>query len=172
MKINREIIINGVSNNTEYELTGVELERAYNEYVERHDKDEVVRQLKDMEYEDLENIPEEIIADLASQVREKMEDYRDQAIISVIQRNEELLAPYKEAWKLFEIECTQTRRRTFTVRAKNDDDADRIFEEWRDRNTRDYDYEMSDAEIDDEDIGTAYEVGGNPDYAEIKGEDD
>lgn len=40
MKIQREIIINGESQRVDYELTGIELERAFNEYQYTHDKEE------------------------------------------------------------------------------------------------------------------------------------
>ena len=128
MKITREIIINGMSNSTEYELTGIELERAYNEYVEIHDKNEVIHHLKDLEYEDIDGIPEDIIADLASQSREKMENFRDDAVLSTIHDNEDLLAPYKEKWKVFTKKVRVEVEKEYTIKAKNEDDADALWE--------------------------------------------
>ena len=172
MKISREIIINGESMRMDYELTGVELERCYNEYVEKHDRDEVVHQLKDLEYEDLENIPENIIADLASQVREQMENYRDQAILNVIHQNEELLAQYKEKWKVFSCEIKLTKTHTYTVRAKNSTDAENILNNWVERN----DYEV---ESDFENEYPEYDYGWmeeeeniDPDDADISMDED
>ena len=129
MKISREIMNNSI----EIELTGIEIERTYNEYIERHDKDEVIRQLKDMDYENLDNIPEEIIADLASQVRERIEEYRDQAIIKLIHQNEELLAQYKEKWKIFRKKVTVTAEHEYTIKAKSAEEAEAIFETWSER---------------------------------------
>lgn len=171
MKISREIIINGESNNTEYELTGIEIERCYNEYVEQHDKDDVVRNLKEMEYEDWENIPEEIIANLVSQVRERMKSDRDDAIMLVIHQNEDVLEKYKEVWKSFDIVYEQTRRHTFSVRAKTREGAEDLFSKWKDRNWRDFDDAMNDEDEYDGDIWSTDETNDDPDCADISGEE-
>ena len=125
-----------------------------------------------------ENIKDELPADLFGRmvdavVREKdamdnnMGDNLSPAVNAVIEKYAEELKPYKEEpWGLFEIECKQTRTKTWTIRAKNADDADRIFAEWRENHTREYDEEMADAELDD-DIDTAYACEGNPEYADI-----
>lgn len=171
MKISREIIINGISQTTEYELTGVELERAYNEYVEIHDKNEVIHQLKDAEYEDIENIPDDIIADLASQVRERMEEYRDQAILDLIRKNEETLAPYKDKWKVFTKKVTLTVDKEYTIKARNEEEADTLFERWSERHGSEMvDDLMEDAEYNgdfDYDDPEEYDEFGDPDNADI-----
>ena len=172
MKISREIIINGVPQRVDYELTGVELERCYNEYIERHDKDEVIRRLKDLEYEDLENIPENIIADLASQVRERMEEYRDQAIIKLIHDSEELLAPYKEKWKVFTKKVRVEVEKEYTIKAKNEEDADALWEKWFERHSQrvidDLAYEMDTQNFDEDD--PEEDEYTDPEYADIKEE--
>lgn len=175
MKITREIIINGMSNNTEYELTGIEVERAYNEYVERHDRNEVVHQLKDLEYEDLENIPEDIIADLASQFREKIDNLMDDVVLEVIRKNEERLEKYKEKWKVFTKTVHVEADKEYTIKARNESEADAIWEKWSERYVNritedmceeiqyngnwDYDYDMDEDEYCD------------PDDADIKEDD-
>ena len=73
----------------------------------------------------------------------------------------------EEPWGLFAIECTQTKKVTWTIRAKSDDDAERIFEEWRNHHIREYDDAFADADVDDEDIDSAYACEGNPEYADI-----
>ena len=170
MKISREFIINGESQNVEYELTGIELERCYNEYVELHDRNEVLHQLRDLEYEDIENIPEDIIADLASQVREKMEEYRDDAILSVIRQNGEILEKYKEAWKSYDIEYEQTRRHIFSVKAKRREEAEELFCKWKERNRREFDDTMNDEDEYDGCICSTDETSDDPDYADISEE--
>ena len=133
MKITREIIINGMSNNTEYELTGIELERCFNEYQSTKDLSEVVHQLKDLEYEDLENIPEDIIADLASQVREKMNNLMDEVVLEIIRRNAEILEQYKQKWKVFTKTIHVEADKEYTIKARNESEADAIWEKWSER---------------------------------------
>ena len=175
MKISREFIINGESKNVEYELTGIELERCYNEYVELHDRNEVLHQLRDLEYEDIENIPEDIIADLASQVRERMNDLRDEVVLEIIRKNDETLEPYKEKWKVFTKTIHVEADKEYTIKARNESEADAIWEKWSERNGSrieedmceeiqnngdwDWDYDMSEDEYDD------------PDNADISEED-
>ena len=130
MKITREIIINGMSNNTEYELTGIELERCFNEYQSTKDRSEVVHQLKDLEYEDLENIPEDIIADLASQFRETMDNLMDDVVLEVIRKNEEILEPYKEKWKVFTKTVHVEADKEYTIKARSESEANEIWEKW------------------------------------------
>ena len=175
MKITREIIINGMSNNTEYELTGIELERCFNEYQSTKDRSEVVHQLKDLEYEDLENIPEDIIADLASQVREKMNNLMDEVVLEVIRRNEEILEPYKQKWKVFTKTIHVEADKEYTIKARSESEANEIWEKWSERYGRqitndmceeieyngdwDWDYDMDEDEYCD------------PDDADIKEDD-
>lgn len=176
MKITREIIINGESTNVEYELTGIELERCFNEYQSTHDQSEVIHQLKDLGYEDLENIPEDTIADLASQVREKMDNLMDEVVLEVIRKNEEVLEPYKEKWKVFTKTVRVEATKEYTIKARNESEADEIWEKWSERHNEeitddmcdevqyngdwDYDYDMEedeycdpdDADISEEDV--------------------
>lgn len=171
MKISREIIINGMSNNTEYELTGIELERAFNEYQSTHDRAEVIHQLRDLEYEDLENIPEDIIADLASQVRERMNDLMDEVILEIIRKNGEVLEPYKEKWKVFTKKVTLTVDKEYTIKARNEEEADALFERWSERHGSEMlDDLTEDAEYNgdfDYDDPEEYDEFDDPDNADI-----
>ena len=167
MKITREIIINGESQRVDYELTGIELERCFNEYQSTKNQNKVVHQLKDLEYEDLENIPEDIIADLASQFREKMDNLMDDVVLEVIRKNEEILEPYKEKWKVFSCEVTQTKTHTYTVRAKNSTDAENILNNWFDHHESQVEYDFED-ELADTDFGWMEEEEDfDPDNADI-----
>jgi len=174
MKISREIIIDGEAVRRDIDLNGIELERAYNEYVEVHDKNEVIHQLKDLEYEDLENIPEDIIADLASQVRERMEGYRDRAILDLIRENEELLAPYKEKWKVFTKKIEVIVEKEYTIKARNESEAETLWEKWYERHNNqineDMNYEMrinGDWDLNDDIEEDEY---GDPEDADINEE--
>ena len=175
MKISREIIINGMSNNTEYELTGIELERCFNEYQSTHDRSEVVHQLKDLEYEDLENIPEDIIADLASQVREKMDSLMDEVVLKVIRENEEVLEPYKEKWKVFTKTIHVEATKDYTIKARNESEADAIWEKWSERHGRQITDDMNE-EVQyngdwDWDYGMEEDEYCDPDDADISEEE-
>ena len=170
MKISREIIINGNSQNTEYELTGIELERCYNEYIELHDRNEVIHQLKDLEYEDLDNIPEDIIADLASQVRDKLNTYMDDAVLKVIHDNEEKLEEYKEKWKSFYCEVTQTKTHGFYIKAKDKHEAEDLLQKYIERREDDVQDEFE-YEIPDYETGWIDECNTDPENCDIKEED-
>lgn len=175
MKINREIIINGISNNTEYELTGIELERAYNEYVAVHDRNEILYKLQDLEYEDIESIPEDVIADLASQLRTKMNDHMDDAVLDVVLRNEETLAPYKEKWKTYTKTVRVEAEKEYSIKARSEAEAETLWERWSEKHGRQITEDMCD-EIEyngdwdwDEDIEE--DAYGDPDDADISEED-
>lgn len=168
MKISREIIINGESQNVEYELTGIELDRASNENLSKHDKAEIIHQLTDLEYK---NVPDEVIDDLANQFRTMIDDAIDDFILKVIHNNEEMLEEYKDKWKVFTVKVTQTKDRWFTIRAKDEQEADNLIANYLEENWReaeDY-FEDEDAEYDtyymEEDHYT------DPDDAEVKGDD-
>lgn len=175
MKITREIIINGMSNNTEYELTGIELERCFNEYQSTHDRDEVVHQLKDLEYEDLENIPEDIIADLASQVRDKLNNLMDEVVLEVVRKNEETLEPYKQKWKVFTKTIHVEADKEYTIKARSEYEANEIWEKWSERHGRQITEDMNE-EIEyngdwDWDYDMSEDEYGDPDDADISEED-
>lgn len=174
MKISREIIINGESQNTEYELTGIELERCFNEYQSQKDKDLVVHYLRDAEYEDVDNIPEEIIADLASQFRDNIDSLIDDSMMRIINRNEDSLEEYKEKWKVFSTEVTLTLTHEYTIKARNREEAKQIFESWSENNCDQMEEDLvEDARYNgDWDYGYMYEDDStDPDCADISKED-
>ena len=178
MKISREIIINGQSQRIDYELTGVELERAFHEYQNIADKNEVTARLKESgEYERWEEIPDEIISQMAEDFRTEMDtiadtmgDGRIPAMESVFNKHKEELEEYKEKWKVFSREVTLTLTRTYTIRAETHGQADAIFEEWAENHE---DILISDMEAEipsgDWDYGTIWEDDDTlPEYADIQ----
>ena len=109
MKIQREIIINGESQRVDYELTGIELERAFNEYQYTHDKAEVLHQLKDLEYND---VPDDIVDMIVAKFRGELDgDTFDAMVIGCIENFEDELEEYKRKWKVFSVELTRTLKR-------------------------------------------------------------
>jgi len=169
MKISREIIIDGVSQRVDYELTGVELERAYLEYQNQSDKAEVTARLKESgEYERWDEIPDEIISQMAEDFRTEMDtiadtmgDGRIPAMESVFRRHKEDLADYKEKWKVFSREITLTLTRDYTIRAKTAEQACAIFKRWAENHEDEFISDME-AEI----------PGGDWDYGMVWEEDD
>ena len=171
MKITREIIINGNSQNTEYELTGIELERCYNEYVFAHDKNEILRQLKDLEYEAVDEIPEDKIEEMAKSVAEKMEELRDEIVLKVIRENEEDLAEYKTKWKVFSAKVSQTKERYYTIKARDEREAENLLANYLEK---EYDRANDDFEYEDAEYNTLYIDEDNytdADNADIKEDD-
>ena len=75
MKITREIIINGEAQQVSYELTGIELERCYNEYVNREEKNAIVNRLDEDEFEGIMDIPDDLIQRMAEKYHKFLDEY-------------------------------------------------------------------------------------------------
>ena len=132
MKITREVLINGVSMTTEYELTGIELERCYNEYRATHTADEVRRQLRDSEENyDVDSIPDDVIGTIVDEVHSIIDEstFNDTVLIA-IQNNANQLEQYKPHYKVFTKRVRVTLEHEYTIRAKDECDAEDIFDEW------------------------------------------
>lgn len=121
------------------------------------------------------DVPSEIIERLSKDVVEEKDAFDANmgsnifpAMEAVIRKNADELGKYKkDPYKLFEIEYIQTRKRTWTIRARNREEADLIFHIWRDNHMDRYDDDIADGDIDDT-CGYLKEVPGNPDTAEIQ----
>ena len=167
MEITRNILNNDMTIN----LTSEELERAAMEYLYRTARVEVVRQIEDME--EYKNVPDDLIDVITTEFREKMDgDLRDEMILAAIHQHDEELEEYKQKWKVFSVKVTQTKERWFTVRAKDESDADTLLEEFLNDSwdkAAEY-FEDEDGEYDsyylEEDRCT------DPDDAEIKSEEE
>lgn len=168
MKITRNIC----GTDVEIELTMSELSEAFDE-VRRYNTYEMLNERLMQEEGIKDEIPDELFEQMVKEVMEEQEGFDEHmgsnifpAMNAVIEKHKDELKK-EEPWGLFEIECTQVRKRTWTVRAKNAEDADHIFEEWRNHHTYEYDSEMADADIDEDNIDSAYACEGNPEYADI-----
>lgn len=169
MKIQRESIIGGQVQSVEFELTGIELERAFNEYQYTHDKAEVLHQLKDLEYND---VPDDVVDRIVAKFRGELDgDTFDAMVIGCIENFEDELEEYKRKWKVFSVELTRTLKHEYTIKARDEDEAQRIFERWCEHHENVIASDMHDEDPED-DTGFFYEEEGcNPDYADITEEE-
>jgi hypothetical protein len=154
------------------DLTEGEILDAHYE-VERYNTQEMLNERLMQEENIIDEIPPELLRQMVKEVmieKDTMDSNMGSNIFpamnAVIEKHKDELKK-EEPWGLFEIECTQTRKVTWTIRAKSDDDAERIFEEWREHHIREYDMAFEDAEVSDEEIDSAYACEGNPEYADI-----
>lgn len=154
------------------DLTEGEILDAHYE-AERYNTREMLNERLMQEENIIDEIPAELFGKMVDEVMQE-KDAMDEnmgsnifpAMTAVIEKHKDELKK-EEPWGLFEIECTQTRKVAWTIRAKSDDDAERIFEEWREHHIREYDDAFADADVDDEEIDSAYACEGNPEYADI-----
>lgn len=173
MKISREIIVNGVSQNIEYELTGVELERCFNEYRHTRIANEVRRQLRDGEY-DADAIPEHIIGEIVHDIEYDLDDDTfDTIVLQNISAHKGKLEQYKCKWKVFSKRVTMTATHEYTIKAKSEADAEAIFERWSESNAKQILEDLTedaDQEAEFEYDCVDEEPGCDPDYADIEEE--
>ena len=165
-----------------FELTDAEMESAFGEFQFQNDVVNVKARLEESgEYENFENIPDELIYAMAKKYREHIEGFAetmgDNSIPSfeaTVKEFSEKLEEYKEKWKVFSKEVTLTLTHEYTIKAKNKEQADNIFESWAESNA----YQMTEDLCEDAqwngdfDYGYTYEDDStNPDYADISEED-
>lgn len=154
------------------DLTEGEILDAHYE-AERYNTQEMLNERLMQEENIIDEIPPELFRQMVDEVMQE-KDAMDSnmgsnifpAMNAVIEKHKDELKK-EEPWGLFEIECTQTRKVAWTIRAKSDDDAERIFEEWREHHILEYDMAFEDAEVSDDEIDSAYACEGNPEYADI-----
>lgn len=165
MKIQRQIEVGGTFVGVEYELTGIELERCMNEAISRHDMDKISDHLDDLEYHD---VPEEVVSDLASQFRTAVDAAMEDIIRNVFRINEDNLEQYKEKYRVFLCEVTQTKTHTYSIRAKDAQEAEDMLNRYFDHHEVEVESDMEDEE-GDYDFGwmNEDENWGDPDTADI-----
>lgn len=158
------------------DLTEGEILDAHYE-AERYNAREMLNERLMQEDGIIDDIPAELFGKMVDEVMQEKEamdnnmgDNFYPAMSAVIEKHREELKK-EEPWELFEIECTQTKTAKWTIRAKSAEHADQIFEAWREKHTREYDDEFADADVDDDDVGSAYSREGDPEYADINGEE-
>ena len=154
------------------DLTDGEILDAHYE-AERYNTQEMLSERLMQEENIIDEIPPELFRQMVEEVmieKDTMDSNMGSNIFpamnAVIEKHKDELKK-EEPWGLFEIECTQTRKVAWTIRAKSDDDAERIFKEWREHHIREYDMAFEDAEVSDDEIDSAYACEGNPEYADI-----
>ena len=168
MKIKREIL----GQTIEIELTLTEVADAYEEARKSQIRDMLNDQLSLNLYHD---IPEETFEKLVDECNEEWYEIDADlgyniypAVKAVIEKNKGSLSRYKdEPYKMYEIEGYYHKSITYTVKAKSEEDAERIFGQWKERNIEQLDMDIAD--IDGElDWNFPEECDGNPDYADIE----
>lgn len=121
-----------------FELTDAEMESAFNEYQFQMDILTIKSRIKESgEYENWEDIPDDIIYDMAKRYREHMTGFAETmgdnsfpSAEATIKEFADKLDEYREKWKVFSKEVTLTLTKEYTIKAKNKEDAERIFEAW------------------------------------------
>ena len=165
-----------------FELSDAEMESAFNEYQFQCDIVTIKARIKEAgEYENWEEIPDDLIYSMAQKYREHMtgfaETMGDNSIPSyeaTVKDFSEQLEEYKEKWMAFSKEVTLTLTHEYTIRAKNKEDAERIFESWSEHNVDQMVEDLTDdARWDgDWDYGYTYEDSyTDPDNTDISEED-
>lgn len=175
MKISREISINGESTPVTYELTGIELEHAYNEYRHTMINNAICQSLKDREENYVvEDIPEDLMDKIINGVEYDLDtDALNDSVDAKITKYKGELEQYKKRWKAYSVRVTATVTHEYTVRAEDEDDAERIFAEWSEHHSDEMARDLSDDLVDEVssvDIETDYpdeEPDFDPDNADI-----
>ena len=164
------------------ELTKEEMELIYEQVQFEWDKAEVMARLEESETDyDVDEIPEDLIETLAKDFRERMEslaetmgDGRINAMDHTLKAFEEELEEYEKKDKVFTVEVTLAVKKQYTVRAKDENEAEQIFTTWSERNSRRMTEDlMDDAEYNGEwDTDGYYEDGScDPEDADISERD-
>lgn len=166
------IIRNIMGNDISINLTDDELREAYFAYRLKIDKEAVIDFLNDCDTDyDVDNIPEELIENIARKFRAYcVEMDESQKMESALMAFRTSLEEYEKKDKVFTVEVTLTMKKEYTVRAKDEDEAERIFTTWSERNSRQMTEELTDdAEyIGEWDTDGFYEDGSyDPEDADI-----
>lgn len=169
---------NLMGNDVQITLTEQEMERIYEQVQFEYDKVEVMARLEESETDyDMDNIPDDLIDTLAKDFRERMTaiaetmgDGRFNAMENTFRAFKDELEEYEKKDKVFTVEVTLTMKKEYTVRAKDEDEAERIFTTWSERNSRQMTEDLTDdAEyIGEWDTDGFYEDGSyDPEDADI-----
>jgi len=170
MEITRKMNIGEMEQNLTYTLTTAEMGNAYAEVQEEKIASLMSAVLEDKEYENAEEIPAELIEEMKQKFRKEIGDIMRKTMWNVIDTYADRLEEYKEKWKSFYCEVTQSRCHTFYIKAKNEHDAEDLINKY---------LEVREDEADDEfryeepeyDIGWLRETDIDPDECDVKEED-
>ena len=176
--MNTTITRNLMGNDVQITLTAQEMERIYQHVQFEYDKVEVRARLEESETDyDMDEIPEDMIETLAKDFRERMMaiaetmgDGRVNAMEHTFKAFKDELEEYVKKDKVFTVEVTLTTKREYTVRAKDESEAERIFTAWSERNSR----QMTEDLTDDAEYNGEWDTDGfyeddsyDPEDAEI-----
>ena len=176
------IIRNIMGNDITITLTEQEMEKIYEQVQFEYDKIEVKARLEESETEyDVDDIPDDLIETLAKNFRERMTsiaetmgDGRMNAMENTFKAFKDELEEYEKKDKVFTVEVELRMRKEYTIRAKDEDDAERIFTAWSERNSR----QMTDDLTDDAEYIGEWDTDGyyedssyDPEDADISEED-
>ena len=177
MKITREIMGQMI----EIDLTEEEMAKIAEEVQTNEDRIYVNAWLTVNGYENADEIPKSLMAELVERYQlerkgldEGMGTNQIPAVEAAVQYFAEELAEYKEKWKVFTKKVTLTLTREYTIRARNQEESDRIFDRWSENHSRQMADDLTEnAEYMGEyDYGSSYEDEcADPDDAEISEED-
>ena len=163
--IRREIMGNFVN----LELTDEEIRKIFDAELEKRTRNELTSVLEDNKYEAIEDIPESLIADMIRKFNE--DDDNEAKWRGVIEYFSEELAEFKEKWKVFTKKVTMTVEKEYTIKARNEEEADKLFEAWSEKHSS----EMVDDLTEDAEYNGEYDYDdaeesdeyGDPDYSDI-----
>ena len=131
------IIRNIMGNDVTITLTDEEIRKIARDMQLENDKAEVISRLEnsDPEY-DMDEIPDDLIEEIAKGFRERMNDAEEYKMADALRAFSSQLEEYEKKDKVFTVEVELTMRKQYTIRAKDEDDAERIFTAWSERNSR------------------------------------
>lgn len=163
--IRREIMGNFVN----LELTDEEIQEIFDAELARRNKNELISMLEATGYKAIEDIPESLIADMIRKFNE--DDDNEAKWRGVIEYFAEELAEFKEKWKVFTKKVTMTVEKEYTIKARNAEEADKLFEAWSEKHSSEMVYDLTEdaeynGEYDYEDAEESDEYG-DPDYSDI-----
>lgn len=165
MKINREVM----GNSMDIVLTEAEIDRIFNDELARRNKNELISMLEDKGYEAIEDIPDSLIDAMIRKFDE--DDDHEMVWGNVIEYFGEELAEYREKWKVFTKKVTLTVDKEYTIKARNEEEAEELFERWSERHSSEMTEDlMEDAEYNgdfDYDDAEESDEYGDPDNADI-----
>lgn len=162
-----------------FELTDAEMESAFSEFQFQNDVVNVKARLEESgEYEDFENIPDDVIYAMAKKYREHIEGFAetmgDNSIPSfeaTVRDFADRLEEYKEKLKVFEYELQRTTTYTIRIAAKSEERADAWMERTFGNDEGRFDDELDNG-YSDYDYGCGYECGTKPEYADYNAEEE
>lgn len=136
MEIKRTMNIGDVEQTLTYTLTSMEMGNAYSEA-----RDEMIEKLmsevlESRDYENAEEIPARLIEDMKDNFRQELDRSARAVMEVVVDRYEDRLEEYKKKDKIFTVDVTLTMKKQYNIRAKDEEDAERIFTAWSERHSR------------------------------------